>query len=294
VSSFQLEDISTFRPRAAALLNITPDHLDRYPSYEAYARTKERLFENQTADDVAVFPEDSRFDALARRHRGRVYRFGFTDRVERGVVVRQGALHLVGDGRDTKLLAVEDLALPGPHNQANVAAALALLLGLDLPAQDPRVIQTLGALRGLPHRLEKVGRVGEVEFYNDSKATNPDSTAVALRSFPGPIVLIAGGRAKGGDYRSLLPDLEGRVAAVILLGEATPILEAAWGDAGIPLLRAERSLEDALRLALERARPLGAPVLFSPGCASFDMFRDYEDRGDRFRDGVRSLVEEGR
>jgi len=187
------------------------------------------------------------------------------------------------------LLPVEHLSLPGPHNQANVAAALALLDGLGLAPDDPRVIAALRTLRGLPHRLERVGAVGAVEFYNDSKATNPDSMEVALRSFPGPLVLIAGGRAKGGDYREVLPALRGRVAAVILLGEAPPILETAWGDAGVPLLRAERSLEEAVRLALERARPLGAPVVFSPGCASFDMFRDFEDRGDRFRGIVQGL-----
>ncbi len=199
VSSFQLEDVTAFHPRAAAILNATPDHLDRYDSFEDYVRTKARIFARLGSGDAAVIPAgDPRLEPFVEGLNARVLRFGFDDPFPDGVAVTGGRLMLRAAGRERPILPVSELSLPGPHNRANVAAALCLLHGLGLDVFDPRVKETLRTVKGLPHRLEPVGRVGEVVFYDDSKATNPESLEVALLSFPEPVVLIAGGKAKGG------------------------------------------------------------------------------------------------
>jgi len=286
VSSFQLEDIQTFHPRAAAVLNLAPDHLDRYADFDSYVEAKLRIFGRQDASDTAVVPEgDARLEAAVAPFPGRVLRFG-GETVREGVVITGEVMRFRTGGRETPLLPVRELSLPGPHNAENMAAALCLLSGLGMDPTDPRVIETLRTVRGLPHRMEPVGAIDGVPFFNDSKATNPDSLRVALGAFPPPVVLIAGGRAKGGDYSTLAPLVERHVASLVLLGEAAPLLEEAWRDTGVPMLHAGSDLREAVRLALEAARPGRLPVLLSPGCASFDMFRDYEDRGDRFRDLV--------
>jgi UDP-N-acetylmuramoylalanine--D-glutamate ligase len=185
-----------------------------------------------------------------------------------------------------------ELPLRGPHNLRNIAAALALLSAIEVDPASETVRSALGDVRPLAHRLEPAGVVAGVSFFNDSKATNPDSVEVALRSFADPIVLIAGGRAKDADYGALIPLIRDHVAEAVLIGEAAPLLAGAWAPSGIPAHHAG-DMPDAVGLAFRRARALGAVVLLSPGCASFDMFRDFEDRGDRFKRAVRELGEEG-
>lgn len=288
VSSFQLEDIAGFHPRTAALLNLTPDHLDRYPDMDAYLEAKFRIFMNQGPEDTAVLPHgDSRLAAIPRGKPGTILRFG-AGPLDDGIAVENDHLVRMSGGRRQELMPLGDLSLPGAHNHRNAAAALCLLQGLGEDPADSRVLEVLRTFRGLPHRLERVGEVDGVVFYNDSKATNPDSLEVALRAFDRPVVLIAGGRAKGGGYRELAPLIRDRVLRLVLLGEAAPVLREAWSSSGVPMLDGGRDLEAAVRLALDTARASAAPVLFSPGCASFDMFRDYEDRGDRFRALVRA------
>ena len=283
VSSFQLEAVSSFHPRTAAILNLAPDHMDRYPSFKDYVDAKLRIFSRQRSGDTAVLPAgDERLAGVGSDFSGRVLHFG-GDSVTEGFALAGGNLVKRQSGGETSLVSRETLSLPGTHNHLNMAAALCLLEGLGLDATDPRVLKTLTTVRGLPHRMEMLGVHDGVAFYNDSKATNPDSLRVALESFSKPVVLIAGGRAKGGGYRELGPVIERRVKGIVLLGEAEPMLEEAWSGTGVPLVRAGADLENAVKLAFELARKSGAGVLFSPGCASFDMFRDYEDRGDRFR-----------
>jgi UDP-N-acetylmuramoylalanine--D-glutamate ligase len=290
VSSFQLEDVTTFHPRTAAVLNLTPDHMDRYPGMDAYLEAKLRIFANLGPGDTAVLPAgDPHLGAVPTGAAGRVLRFG-TGGVESGVATTGDFLvRRPGNGSEERLVAVDELGLRGPHNVENIAAALCLLDGLGLSMTDPRVTAALRTLRGLPHRLERVGELDGVVYYNDSKATNPDSLAVALRSFPEPVILIAGGLSKDGEYGALAPLIRRHVARIVLMGKAAPVLEAAWGETGVPLVHAGSDLETAVREAREGAlRHRVSTVLLSPGCASFDMFRDYEDRGDRFRALVRS------
>jgi UDP-N-acetylmuramoylalanine--D-glutamate ligase len=285
VSSFQLEDVEQFHPRSAAVLNLTPDHLDRYDSMEHYRATKMRIFARQEPGDAAVLPwDDPRFRADGPSLRAKRLWFGRGE-LPNGVRIGPKHLYWVEEGREDAILPLDRLSLAGPHNQENFAAALCVLAGLGENPRDARVIDMLTRARGLHHRLEPVGEVERVPFINDSKATNPDSLAVALRAFTTPVVLIAGGRPKQG-YDVLADLVREHVAALVLIGEAAPLLEDAWRSTGVPLIQAGTDFEAAVSRAWREAKDRGATVLLSPGCASFDMFRDYEDRGDRFRDIV--------
>ncbi|MCC7518191.1 MAG: UDP-N-acetylmuramoyl-L-alanine--D-glutamate ligase [Verrucomicrobiae bacterium] len=283
-SSFQLEGVDRFRPRVSVMMNITPDHLDRYASVEDYARAKAALWRNQGEGDVCVVNGDTEV-ALARlgfRPPGRVLRystrgaeadFSFDGRAIRGPAV---------DGLDLRLEATR---LRGAHNAENAMAALAVAAaaGVDLRA----AWEAIRSYVPLPHRLEPVDAAGGVEFVNDSKATNLDAMEKAVAAFDRPVVLIAGGKDKGFDFADALPALRGRVRACVLIGETRERIRERWG-AELPC-----HLEDTLEAAVVRAAALAAPsgvVLLSPGCSSFDMFANYERRGDAFRRAVKRWV----
>jgi UDP-N-acetylmuramoylalanine--D-glutamate ligase len=286
VSSFQLEDVRTFRPRVALFLNFAPDHQDRHPSLEAYREAKLRLFDRQEAGDLALFGADPALQRWAAgRGRARRARFAAQDPGCDGAFVRAGAICLRRGGEEEQILGIELLSLPGPHNVENALAAAAAAADLGVPRE--AIVRSLSTFAGLAHRLEPVGTVAGVRFVNDSKATNVDSLSVALDAFPDPVILIAGGRHKDQDFRPLAEKVRRRVSFLILIGEAADRLAAAWP--GVPSARAG-SLDEAIAVARSNARA-GSVVLLSPACASFDMFHNYEDRGDRFREAVRRLEE---
>jgi len=289
VSSFQLEDISTFRPQVATWLNFSPDHLDRHGRLEDYRAAKMRLFENQCDGDIAVLGvdplfDDPGFDALPSGTR--CLRVRQQDRGEEGAFLRDGKISLRFSGEEIGLPESREIALPGPHNLANAMAAATTAYAA---GADPGAIATsLIEFPGLSHRLENVGSIRGVVCINDSKATNIDSLAVALASYSGPVHLIAGGVGKGQDFSSLQNLIESKTASVYLIGEVAEELSRAW-SAAKP--RSFSSLEAALSAALQEAAGEGT-ILLSPGCASFDMFRDYEHRGDTFRTLVARYTEE--
>ncbi len=213
MSSFQLEDIDTFRPQGAALLNFTPDHLDRHSDLASYREAKMRIFENQSSDQHAVIGEqDDLAEEVARRFRSRILRFRLEDRGEEGAFARDGDLGVRLEGRETILCRAEELSLPGPHNRANALAALALVAPTGLPTDG--LIASLKTFPGLPHRLERVATIDAVLYVNDSKATNTDSLSVALESFGAPLILLAGGRDKGQDFRPLAEHLEAAARSI--------------------------------------------------------------------------------
>ena len=277
-SSFQLEDAVAFAPEVAVLLNVTPDHLDRHGSLEAYEAAKLRIFANQGPEDVAVLPDD-----LDVPVGGRARQLRFGDRAAAGgpahmcAALRLGGGALRWDGRE--LLGVEELPLPGAHNLQNAMAAATACLARGLEPE--AVAAGLRSFRGVAHRLELIDERGGVRYVNDSKATNVASTIVALRSYAGGVHLIAGGRGKSQDFSPLAPLVRERCAAVYLIGEDGPRIGAALRDAGAPLHDAG-TLAAAVGEAAARARP-GDVVLLSPACASFDQFRDFEERGEQFR-----------
>jgi len=299
ISSFQLEDIRRFRPRAAVILNFTPDHLDRHGSLEEYREAKLRIFARQGPEDLACVGPDPDLAAAARpRAPGRWARFGREDHGEEGGFLRDGSLWLRRGGREACLAEASRLSLPGPHNVENALAAAVLaaecpwelIPGASPPERQERlrqgIVESLTSFGGLPHRLQPAGVVRGVRFVNDSKATNTDSLAVALRAFAQPVVLIAGGRDKGQDFRPLRDLVRTHVHHLVLIGEAAETLERSW-----PGVAGERasSLEEAVEAAWKAALP-GRTVLLSPACASFDMFANYEDRGRRFCEAVARLA----
>ena len=283
LSSFQLESIDTFRPEIAVLLNLTPDHLDRYSSFEAYRAAKLRIFENQTPSDWAVLnADDPELGSAAPP--SRVARFSATQRTEEGAFVAGGSVYTRLQGRESRVMPVSDILIQGRHNLENVLAATlaARLAGVEAEA----IRETVARFRGVEHRLEFVAEIKGVRYFNDSKATNVASAARALESFDSPVVAIMGGLDKRGDFSVLRPILSERVKMVIAIGSAArKISETLSGT--VPVMHAA-GLEDAV-LEASRVAAAGEVVLLAPACASFDMFQDYEHRGRTFKEVVLTL-----
>jgi UDP-N-acetylmuramoylalanine--D-glutamate ligase len=270
----------------AVLLNITEDHLDRYASYQEYIDAKVRIFANQTADDYAVLNVDDPLVAdYAGKIAARVVPMSRHSVLEQGIFYRDGIITFAWEGR-VERFPTSDFKLRGVHNLDNCMASLAtaLLMGCEAaPA-----LAAVEAFPGLPHRMELVATVNGVAYYNDSKGTNVGSVVKSLESFPGNITLIAGGRDKGGEYAPLAELVRQRVKRLILLGEAKDRIRDALGRLTDTILVG--SLEEAVHEAHRLALP-GEIVLFSPACSSFDMFRNFEERGERFAMLARSLPE---
>ena len=300
VSSFQLDHIDTFRPTVSVLLNITPDHLDRYDhDFEKYAQSKFRIFENQQPGDVLVYNHD---DALVREHAERDaapgvvrYPFSVERELERGAFVRDGAIVLRLNPPDAGtptptimeevLMPTQNLALRGRHNLYNSLAAAISARAMEISSDVVR--ESLASFEGVPHRLETVREVAGVKYVNDSKATNVNAVWYALESFDEPIVLIAGGRDKGNDYTPVMDLVGERCRGVIGLGESGDKVLRELGDLAKAAARAH-TMEEAIQFARLMAEP-GDVVLLSPACASFDMYANYEARGDEFKQLVNNL-----
>lgn len=289
VSSFQLETVERFHPWIAAILNVTVDHQDRYESLAEYLAAKNRIFENQTSSDIALFNiDDPRVGAL--RHGVKAQPFGFTRQsslpsdLAGGTYLEHGRIMTAIDGRTQEICPRSELKIIGDHNVENamVAVTYALLSGCPLNV----VGRVLREFPGLEHALEVVRDRRGVRFINDSKGTNVDATLKALHSIEQPIWLIAGGRDKGGDFSRLAPAIQQRVKRLILIGEAAPLIADAVQD--YRAIERAASLQEAVELAASEASA-GDVVLMSPACASFDMFADYQDRGRQFKSAVQSL-----
>jgi UDP-N-acetylmuramoylalanine--D-glutamate ligase len=289
LSSFQLEDIRDLKPFVAVWTNLTPDHLDRYSGMEAYAAAKARIFEAMTGRDHLVFNAmDPLLEALCGRAKATHWRFARGREVPVGAWELGGTLWLREPGAQARaLLPLAQLKLRGPHNLENALAAACAAAAFGLP--DEAVARTLRDFGGVEHRLEPCGSARGVGFVNDSKATNVDSVEKALQSFDEPVHLILGGRDKEGDFAALAPLVKAHVKAVYTIGEAAAKVQAQLQ--GAAPIRPCGELEPAMRAALAAAAP-GEWVLLSPGCASFDQFKNYEHRGRTFKDVARRLSEE--
>jgi UDP-N-acetylmuramoylalanine--D-glutamate ligase len=284
VSSFQLEATSTFAPKVGVHLNLTPDHLDRYASMEAYALAKERLFAFQRADQHALVNADDPYASrAARASRATTWPFSSMTRVDRGAYLESEYIVLRVDAREERFDARARRVL-GRHNLSNlmVMALCARLCGVARDAIEGSIVEVTAP----PHRLELVRERGAVRYFNDSKATNVDSVLRSLESITAPIHLIAGGRHKGASYAPLRALVTERVRAIYLVGEAAPLLRADLGD--VAPCHTCGDLATAVARASKDAVP-GDVVLLSPACASYDQFRDFEERGERFRTLVEAL-----
>jgi len=294
VSSFQLETIQTFHPKIAVVLNVTPDHLDRHRTFEAYVDAKARIFENQRGDDFAVLNEDDpTCVTMAARTKAQVFWFSRQKEVKLGAWVREGQI-LFRDGRglqknaQREIMLVSEIPLKGAHNLENVLAAVCA--GALMGCAPEKIRQAVRDFKAVEHRLEFVATIRGVDYYNDSKATNVDATIKALESFPANIHLILGGKDKGSDYSVLNELLRQRVKRVYTIGAAAEKIESqivSPKGGGVEVVHAE-TLENAVRKANAVAEP-GDVVLLAPACASFDQFKNYEQRGQVFKEILRGL-----
>ena len=285
-SSFQLEQIETFHPWIAVMLNFSPDHLDRHPSLEAYAAAKARIFENQDASDWAVVnADDPAVLELARRGRARRRLFARREPIAEGTVIEDRWIVDRRKGATGRFVPLDAIHLLGPHLVTDVMAAATV--GAIAGAAPAAMTAAVESFHGLEHTMELVGEVDGVRFVNDSKATNVESALRSIESFEGALVPIIGGRFKGGDLGLLREPLASRAKAVVAIGEAKSLIRGAL--AGAVDLREAASLEEAVETAFALAKPSGV-VLFAPACASFDMFSDYAERGRKFKEQVARLA----
>jgi UDP-N-acetylmuramoylalanine--D-glutamate ligase len=287
VSSFQLETIEKLRPDVGILLNLTPDHLDRHTSFEEYAAAKMRLFENQLDRDFAALNADDP-EVTKRMPLGpQIVWFSRSKRVAQGAFLQGNQIMIRHEGSDLVVGRRDEVSLRGEHNLENVLAACAAAhLAGAAPADIAAGVKTF---RGVEHRLELVGEIGGVEFYNDSKATNVDAALKAIEAFAGPLIVILGGKDKGSPYTPLREPLRRRARRVILIGAAAEKIASDLGD-GLSIFQAG-TLGRAVQAAKEQAQP-GDVVLLAPACSSFDQFENYEHRGRVFKQLVEKFASE--
>ncbi len=285
ISSFQLETIDKFRPEIGVLLNLTPDHLDRHGTFEEYAHAKMRMFENQLERDMAVLNADDPEITKRMPAKPHIFWFSRQKRVAAGAFLRDNEIIFRNEGSEAVLARRDQIPLRGEHNVENVLAACAAAY---LAGATPAAIASgVKSFRGVEHRLEFAGEVSGVQFYNDSKATNVDATVKAIEAFPGPLLVILGGKDKGSPYTPLRDLLHERARLALLIGEAAPKIAADLE--GAVEIRQAGTLERAMQLAIEAAQP-GDTVLLAPACSSFDQFENYEQRGRAFKELVTRRV----
>jgi UDP-N-acetylmuramoylalanine--D-glutamate ligase len=285
VSSFQLEAAPSLHPRVAAILNVTPDHLDRHRTFEKYLELKQRIYQNQNQDDTLVFNSgDPVVTNLAADAASQKLGFAL-DSDDAFATVKDHTVVLKESGNWISMLDVDDISLPGSHNVENVLAAVACCyaIGVKLPA----IRKAVRSFKGVEHRLESVGVFRGVRWVNDSKATNVQAGIIALQAMTSPVILLAGGRAKAEDYSRVIPYFKNKVKVAIVFGEAGSMLEKTWHSA-VEIHRAN-DLQEAVALAAGLAQ-YGDTVLLSPMGSSFDQFRDFEERGRKFKQWIKDLT----
>lgn len=286
LSSFQLDTIDTFKPHIAVLLNITEDHMNRYESFDAYISSKGRIFENQTQNDIAIVNgSDPHTDKLWKGLRSRKYLFG-SNSADGNAEIKGEKIVFHMDGAERGSLDLTSAKIFGKHNHENIAAAA--LAALAAGAKLEKIQAALTRFRGLPHRIEYIDSINGVRFFNDSKATNVDAVEKALDAFETPLVLIMGGRDKGVSLAVLKESLKKNIKSVVAIGEAREKIKT-MASGVVPASEA-LSLEEAVEIAYQATEP-GDSVLLSPACASFDMFKNYNHRGEVFCKAVNHLKE---
>ena len=288
VSSFQLETIETFKPKVAALLNITPDHLDRHKTLENYAATKARIFENQDEGDFAVVNFDDKPSLQMSTSTGaKVVPFSRLADMKFGACVREGKIVVIdGEEKVHPICDAKDLKIPGDHNLENALAAVAVTFFAGI---EPKYIRkVLKSFKGVEHRIEDLGTVKGVRYYNDSKGTNPDAAMKAIQAMAGDTIIIAGGYDKGADFTEFIKAFEGKVYYAVLIGKTAVKIKETAESLGFTDTIIVEDMAAAVREAARKAKK-GDSVLLSPACASWDMYNSFEERGDDFRSCVEAL-----
>lgn len=289
-SSFQLEDIASFKPKVATILNLSPDHLDRYNSYTDYINAKMNIAMNMKDNETLILNyEDQVLRELALNKnifKCKIVFFSSKRALSLGFYLNDGAIYYKDEIKTIKLVNVEDLKLIGKHNYENIMAAIASAYYMGVTFVD--IVESAKDFVGLPHRIEFVREKSGVKYYNDSKGTNPDATIKAIDAINGKIILIAGGRDKGVDYGDLIVKVKERVRYMILIGEAKKAIAKKARDLNYNTIIFADTLDEAVEIANSYSN-VGDSVLLSPACSSFDMFKGYEERGDKFKAKVKSI-----
>lgn len=287
ISSFQLETIHTFKPKVSAILNITPDHLNRHKTYENYISAKERIFENQDSSDYCILNED---DDICRKMkekvRAQIIPFSRKKELNEGVFVKGDEIYIKWNHINVGICKTSELQILGEHNIENALAAVAITICLGVPIEIIKKI--LISFKGVEHRIEYVDTIDGVQYFNDSKATNVDAAIIGIKAMKRPIVLIGGGMDKGADFTDWINMFPDKVKHLILIGETSDTIIQTAHKKGFFNITKASSLKEAVMLAKEIAES-GDCVLLSPACASWDMFKSYEERGDLFKQAVYAL-----
>lgn len=292
VSSFQLEWVEEFHPQVALITNLAPDHLERHGTMADYLAAKERIFQKQTEKDYTIINyDDLVIRELAKETLGQVIFFSRQHKLEKGVFANGENIYLRTGADEEVVCSLAELTMPGTHNLENVLGAVAAGWAMGLsPSQMARTLRTFP---GVPHRLERVAKIRGVEYINDSKGTNPEAAIKAIEAFAQPLILIAGGSSKGNvDFTAFAQQINERVQDLILVGETAEEILIAVQETGFARARVVADLEEGIGLAADLARP-GDLVLLSPACASFDFFKDFEHRGEVFKNLVLRLESSG-
>lgn len=286
VSSFQLETIHSFRPEVSAILNITPDHLNRHHTMQCYIDTKARIAENQTKDQICVLNyEDSELKKLADKIPADIFWFSSARPLERGIWL-DGEDIIYKDTEEIKICTIHDMQLLGVHNYENVMAAVAITMHMGVPVEC--ISKAIAEFKAVEHRIEFVREVHGVKYYNDSKGTNPDAAIKAVQAMVTPTVVIGGGYDKQSSYEEWIDSFGDTVKCLVLLGATADKIEATARKAGFTNIIRVASLEEAVKVSAAQAQS-GEAVLLSPACASWDMFKSYEQRGTLFKEYVNQL-----
>ena len=288
-SSFQLETIRDFHPRISAILNLTPDHMDRHETMENYGDAKARIFENQVEGDFLILNwDDPALRKYGEQAKCTLVPFSRKEVLSFGVFVQDGMITVAeGDGRKTALFPVSELQIPGDHNLENALAATGIAWFAGIGAED--IQEVLRNFQGVEHRMEFSGEVDGIRFINDSKGTNPDASIKAIQAVKGPILLIAGGYDKASSFEELIQAFDGRVKELILLGKTAEKIAETARRLGFDRITMVRDMDEGVKTAYQKGSP-GDTVLLSPACASWDMYRNFEQRGEHFKECVARLL----
>ena len=287
ISSFQLETIETFHPKVSAITNITPDHLDRHHTMAEYIRVKERITENQTAQETCVLNyEDEILREFGQKVHTKVIFFSSARVLEQGICLNGETIELHDGGQVTKILSVKELKLPGLHNYENVMTAVAMTYAYGVPMDEIRHVVRL--FTAVEHRIEYVAEKNGVVYYNDSKGTNPDAAIKGIQAMDRPTLLIGGGYDKGSSYKEWIRAFDGKVRCLVLIGATREKIAAEARECGFESIEMADTFEEAFEICVKKAQP-GDAVLLSPACASWGMFPNYEVRGRVFKELVKAL-----
>ena len=287
ISSFQLETIDTFRPKVSAILNVTPDHLNRHHTMEEYIRVKESIAKNQGEEDTCVLNyEDEALREFGKTLKCQVLFFSSLRTLEQGIYLEEGRITYRNGEKKTVICHVSELNLPGRHNYENVMAAAGMALSYGVPAEE--ICMAVKQFQAVEHRIEYVTEKNGVVYYNDSKGANPDAAIKGIQAMDRPTLLIGGGYDKESSYDEWILSFDGKVKYLVLLGETREKIARAARTCGFDNILFADTLEEAVKICAERAES-GDAVLLSPACASWDMFPSYEVRGRKFKEYVRNL-----